>query len=307
MKHFVGIDVGATRIKAGLVNEQCRVLNEHVVWLDEADRSEDGVVARIVEAVGKARDDRSVLSVGLGIAGCVDAEKGTVVTSPNFPEWRNFEVAKRLGAFIDVPVLVDNDANCVIAGEFLAGAAIGRGNLLGFTLGTGVGGALILNGRLWRGVHGMAGEFGHIVVEPNGPLCGCGSHGCLEMYCSLVGFKQLCDDAPVDGVDSRMANLPEQLADAAMAGNTAAVAHFETAGTMLGRALAGLLHTLNVDTVVLAGGVSHTFDWMKDAMRKELQQRCYPVVADAVTIRVGTLGDQAGILGAAMQWKLQGL
>ncbi|HIN85352.1 MAG TPA: ROK family protein [Myxococcales bacterium] len=305
MKHFVGIDVGGTRIKAGLVNAHFQVLNEEVIWLEDADKSEHAVLARIVEAVDAVNNTQAVESVGVGIAGCIDARRGIVVTSPNFPAWNNFDVVGRLKKHVSVPILVDNDAHCVIGGEYLAGAAVDCPDLLGFTLGTGVGGAIFLDGRLWRGIRGMAGEFGHITVEPGGPLCGCGSYGCLEMYCSRVGFEYLCSRDPVEGTDKQSPHLPQQLAHAAQSGNVTALAHFNTAGTMLGRTIAGLLNSLNVNNIVLAGGVSHTFNWMKDAMWTELRKRCYPVVADAVTVRLGTLGDKAGIIGAAMQWRLQ--
>jgi glucokinase len=301
MKHYVGIDVGGTRIKAGLVSPQHEIIHELVLSLTPTDKSEDAILARIVDAASQVRGNAEIGGVGLGIPGCVDIDRGVVVTSPNFPQWAEFPVAERLRELISEPVTVDNDANCVILGESLAGVAKESAHMVGLTLGTGVGGAIILNGKIWRGAHGMAGEFGHIMVDPDGPQCGCGARGCLEMYASLVGFRHLCRAQNVPGIDTEATDLPEQLARAAKAGSPMAIQHFNTSGTMLGRALGGLLNALNVEMVILAGGVSRTFEWMEDALWAELRQRCYAPVTESIAIKVGSLGDRAGIIGAAHQ------
>ena len=203
-----------------------------------------------------------------------------------------------------MPVWLGNDANCVFAGEFLCGAAQGIDSFLGLALGTGIGGAIVLDGRLWRGEQGFAGELGHINVEPDGFACGCGSRGCMEQYCSLSGLKNLCRQTPVPGVTPDN-DLPRQLAEAADAGNEIARGHFATAGQMLGRGLATLLNTFNLSNVVLAGGMSRTFSWMERNCRHELESRAYTTKHHKVQIRMGKLGEKAGIIGAAMQQKLK--
>ena len=201
-------------------------------------------------------------------------------------------------------VAIDNDANCVVAGEAIAGAAAGKQHVLGFTLGTGVGGAIILNGNLWHGQRGMAGELGHICVDPTGPLCGCGSRGCLETYASRVGLAHALRDEPVEGIDPDNLDMPKQLADLATEGHPVACKHFQSAGTALGRATGGLLNVLNIETVLLAGGLTPAWPLMEAAMRKEMTRTAFPGVVRDVQIHLGTLGDKAGMIGAALQWMM---
>ena len=192
MSYFVGVDVGGTRIKAGLVDPDYSVSNEQVVWLCDADKSESGIVSKIAEIVMLAASGAPIEGIGLGLPGLVNSRRGVVFESPNFPAWHDFEITAALAQRLSVPVVLDNDANCVFAGESLCGAASDVANFIGLALGTGIGGAILLDGRLWRGERGFAGELGHINVESDGFSCGCGSRGCMEQYCSLTGLKNLC-------------------------------------------------------------------------------------------------------------------
>ena len=301
MSTYVGIDVGGTRLKAGLVDERSGVHGEQVLWLSPQDQTEDGMVQKLVEAVRAVDPSGSAVAVGLGVAGVVRWADGVITESPNFPLWKEFAVRSRLRERLGREVYLDNDANCVIAGEALLGVAAGRKNVIGLTLGTGVGGGLVLDGHLWRGEGGMAGELGHITVDAGGPPCGCGGNGCLETYASLVGLRRMCATRPVSGVDVASADLPRLLSAAAAAGDATALAHFAAAGRALGQVLAGLLNALNVRTVVLAGGVANAFRWMEAATRAEIEHRAFAAVRKDVEIRVGTLGEKAGVIGAALQ------
>lgn len=305
MKHFVGIDVGGTRLKAGLVDACHRVTNEQVMWLDDADKSEDGLLEKITQLLPKLIGGREVVLVGLGVAGVVHRWEGSVKRSPNFPAFSDFRIKERLEKRINQHVAVDNDANCVITGEYLQGAAAGKKNFIGLTLGTGVGGALMMGGHLWRGVNGMAGELGHTIVDPNGPRCpGTGAHGSLEMYPSVLGLRALCEKKAVDGVETGAPDLPKQLALAAESGDPTALSHFRAAGNGLGIALGSLLNVFDMKTVLLAGGVAPTFPLMEAACREAIGRVAFPEIADGLEILQGTLGEKAGVLGAAMQWMM---
>lgn len=307
MKHYVGIDVGGTRLKAGLVNERHEVVRDVVAWVEDGPRMDGDALAQrlaslIVEVCGGVRP----VLVGLGVPGVIDRERGIVCRSPNFPTWRDVPIQRRVSDLSGHAVVLDNDANCVIAGEALRGAGAGRGDLIGLTLGTGVGGGIILGGALWRGARGMAGELGHLCVDPNGPPCGCGSRGCLEMYPSVNGLRlQVRAHGPIDGVDAEAADLPEQLATRARAGDPKAIACFQAVAGPFGRGLGSLLNIFDVKTVVLAGGVAHTWDLMAETALAALRGACFPEIAAGVDVRVGTLGERAGILGAAFQWQFQ--
>ncbi|MFT7626267.1 MAG: glucokinase [Myxococcota bacterium] len=310
MKRFVGIDVGGTRIKAGLVDENHQIVNEEVVWLEEGDKTEDGLLARLVEIARKVQDKHDVVSVGLGVPGVVHHRNGSVLRSPNFAAFSDFRIKERLEPLLGEKVLLDNDANCVVAGEFLHGqvaqslAAKGSRDLIGFTMGTGVGGAIIQHGSLWRGANGLAGELGHIVIDPQGHACGCGSRGCLEMHASSVGLRALCTDQPVADVDTASADLPRLLAQKAEAGDETAQAHFATAGTAFGRALGGLSNIFEIKTVLVAGGLSPSFKWMEPAARAELARCSFHEISHDLEIVLGSLDEKAGVLGAAMQWMM---
>ncbi len=310
MKRFVGIDVGGTRLKAGLVDATHRIVNEEVLWLEEGDKTEDGMLAKLVEVTHKVMGGADVVAVGVGVPGVVHRWKGSVLRSPNFPAWDGFRIKERLEEKLGEHVMLDNDANCVVTGEFLQGqvahalAKKGSNDLLGFTMGTGVGGAIVLHGSLWRGVNGLAGELGHIIVDPNGHECGCGSRGCLEMHASSVGLRALCQSEPVEGVDHDDSDLPRLLSGAAESGNETARKHFATAGRAFGQALGTLANIFEIKTVLIAGGMAPAFQWMEAACKQRIAESSFREISNDLEIVPASLGEKAGVLGAAMQWMM---
>lgn len=295
MGWVAGIDIGGTNIKCGRMEDD-RLVEAFVSPVPDSARDADGMVqtlSGLVRQLAESPPD----AVGIGVAGVVDRAGGIVTTSPNFPLWRDFPIGQALQRAISCPVTVDNDANAVIWGEVAFGVARGARNLVGLTLGTGVGGAIVLEGALWRGERGMAGELGHMTVDPGGPRCNCGNHGCLECYASASGIAHHLAQSKLcygEGTE-----LMVQLAGLARGGDECALALFTRVGWALGVALAGLLNALDVRLVVLCGGITATSDLFSAAMWQEIRTRAFGPIVAGLEVREGILGPQAGIVGAA--------
>ena len=295
----IGIDIGGTRLKAGVVDPLGNFLEESIVWMEEGDHQPDRLVSRLESLVQPWLNAYDCPPIGVGIPGVVEEKSGVVTTAPNFPDFVDFPIRDVLSERLGVPVVVDNDANCVLAGECAHGVAKDVDTALGFTLGTGVGGAILLNKKIWRGLDGMAGELGHIVVDPEGPICNCGGRGCLEQYACRVGLRRLCKELNIPDINPDDPELPRLLNQAARDGNKDAQACFRVAGSALGGVIGGLFNALNIHTMVLAGGVVAAYPWMQEGMKYRLKETSYSQLYERADIRCGTLGAQAGILGAA--------
>lgn len=294
----IGIDLGGTRIKAGLVDAG-EVRAEAIAPVGS--REPEAILDALVELVaGLDRGGR--LPVGIAAAGVIDQSAGVVRESPNFPSWRDFALGSRLAARTARAVRLENDANAVIFGETRHGVARGVANVIGYTLGTGVGGGLVLGGEIYRGERGMAAELGHVTLVPEGRPCGCGNRGCLERYVGQVGLIQTLGELGpplADLLHPDPSDAPRRLARLADDGDPRARAVFTDVGRALGQAAAALLHTLDITTFVLAGGVAGAFDHIAPAMHAELYARSFRSMSVGVRILHGTLGPHAGILGAA--------
>lgn len=298
---MIGIDVGGTRIKAGRVDPDGHVLGEAVVEVGSA-RGPDDIVKLLVDLIGTL-DPGGDSPVGIAAAGVLDQRHGLVRESPNFPAWRDFPLGVRVAAATGRHVALENDANAVVWGEARAGAGRGFGTLAGYTLGTGVGGGLVLDHHLWRGVRGMAGELGHVTVVPDGRPCGCGNRGCLEQYAGSVGIVRTLRESsgPLADLAADPAHAAHLLAERAHAGDPNARAVFADVGRHLGVAAAALVQTLDLTLVVLCGGIGEgAFDLVAPSMDQELVQRTFRSMSAGVTIRKGELGPAAGIIGAAL-------
>ena len=300
----IGIDIGGTRIKAGvLAASGDAVVTRRVLAVGGA-RSDDDVVVRLARVVAalEAEVGAGAEAVGVAAAGVLDARRGVIRESPNFPSWADFALGARLEEACGRPVTLENDANAVIYGEARAGAGRGHEHLIGLTLGTGVGGGVILGGQVWRGARGMAGELGHVTVDPGGRPCGCGNRGCLEQYVGAVGLRQTVLELGGDlaGLaDSE--DLPRLLAELARRpeGDEAREV-WVLVGRYLGQAIAGFVHALDVTCVVLAGGIATAADLFLPATESSFRARSFLSMSEGVRIVAGTLGEDAGIIGAAL-------
>lgn len=298
---LIGLDLGGTRVKAGRVVGAQLVdqIVEPTLGLDP-----ETVVAQLASLASRL-DPSGADPVGLAAAGVLDAAAGVVRESPNFPAWRDFPLGRALSRASGRAVVLENDANAVILGEARFGVAQGRRSLFGYTVGTGVGGAIIIEGRLYRGERGMAGELGHVTVVPEGRPCGCGNRGCLEQYAGRVGLRETMRNHPLlaTRVEADSTEAPRRLLALADGEDgpikDAAREVFEEVGRYMGQAAAALVHALDMTTIVVAGGIAGAFHHIGPAMERELVARTFRTMSAGVVILKGTLGPSAGMLGAA--------
>jgi glucokinase len=303
----IGVDIGGTKVAAGVVDEAGQIVRRVRRETPPGDR--DGLLANIADAVAALRADHEVTAVGVAAAGFVDAKRGIVLLAPNLP-WRDEPLKDELERRTGLPVMVENDANAAAWGEYRFGG--GRGDdVVCVTVGTGVGGGIVLDGRLLRGFWGLAGEIGHMRVQPGGRPCGCGQRGCWEQYASGQALvreaRQLAaEDRAAAGVLLGLGDgtpegiLGPDVTTAAQRGDPVAVAAFHSVGTWLGEGLAQLAAVLDPAAFVIGGGVSEAGDVLLDPARKAyeatLTGRAYRELAD---IRPAELGNAAGLVGVA--------
>ena len=297
----IGVDFGGTNIKTGLVHPSGRVVAAEVLPAEAFGRP-----ARFVEGVGAAAErllqaaglTRAQLrGIGIGAPGPVDAKRGIVHTLVNVPGWREVPLGRLLTRRLRRPCRVDNDVNLVALGEWRFGAGVGSRHLICLTLWTGVGGGLILDGRLYRGAGGAAGELGHMVMDPDGPRCGCGRRGCFETLVSAGAVVRLARDA-MRTARGRLAS--KQGGEAARAGDPRARRVWMEIGRRLGQGVANLVNLINPERVVIGGGVANNWALFAPALRATLRTEAMAVSVRAVRVVRGRLGDQAGVLGAAV-------
>jgi glucokinase len=305
----LGVDIGGTKIAAGVVDELGNVLARGRRETPHRSTAPNVVEDVIVDVVGELAGTYPVGAVGIGAAGFVDADRASVLFSPHL-SWRHEPLRDALSHRLDVPVVVENDANCAAWGECRFGAGRGEQNLLVVNLGTGIGGGIVLGGRLERGRYGVAGEFGHMQVVSGGHRCECGNRGCWEQYASGKALVREARGLAASG--SPMAHLlleragdpaaisGELVADLARAGDPACRELFAELGGWLGTGLANLAAAFDPGRFVVGGGVSEADELLlapaRDAFRRTLTGRGYRPEPDIV--RAG-LGTDAGVVGAA--------
>ncbi|MHB8843450.1 MAG: ROK family protein [Nitrospirota bacterium] len=299
----IGVDLGGTNARTALVGCSGDIFNKQ----KEATRAAEGherVIATLVGHIDQqrkdaARDGRKVVAVGVGAPGVIHAQTGVVVKSPNFPDWNNLPLKGTLERELKLPVFIENDANAAAFGEQWRGAAKDVKSLIFLTLGTGVGGGIILDGAIWHGADGMAGEVGHMTIVPDGRPCGCGNTGCLEMYASSRGIIMNYQEAVRTEDRGRGAVTSAQVYQAARANDPAALAALRQMGCSLGIGIANLINIFNPEMVVIGGGVREAWDLFIDATRSEITKRAFEYPAARTRIVPSVLGDDAGMVGAA--------
>jgi glucokinase len=301
MDYVAGIDLGGTSAKLGLVDRGGRILARERVTIDP--RADAGrIMAPILQAVrglgARMAADRLV-AAGLGTPGFVDIETGMLTGSENIPGMQETPIFRLLSEGLGVPAFVDNDANCAAAGELAFGAGSRFSSFLLATVGTGIGGGLVLGGRLWRGARGFAGEIGHMCLDPLGPWCPCGARGCLEQYAAGPAIVRLYRSKVGQRGPAASLDAPEEVARLAAAGDRMALAAFDEAGAALAQAFGSILNLLNLDACLVGGGVAAAGEILLEPLRRHLPDFVYPLVGQRVTVVPAALGNDAGLLGAA--------
>jgi glucokinase len=297
MKQYLGIDIGGTNVKIGVISGAGDVIARGLIET----LPEQGAARafRRIHAAARVLAPDGIEAVGIGCAGLFDERRGRLAASPNLKAWEGAPLARIASAHFSVPILIQNDANCAAYGESTARGARGR-NLVLITLGTGVGGGIVMDGRIVRGVNGFAGEIGHLTVDPEGPLCHCGSRGCLEAFAGSYAIKQTARRLMRrrSGAASR---LPVwRIFQAARAREPWARETVRITGEHLGVAVATLLNTLNPSHVVIGGGVSHGFALLEPHVRRAVARHAFRETILAARIERARLGNDAGMVGAAM-------
>ena len=322
-QYIVGVDLGGTNIVAGAMTADG---SRHLAMRSiptNAFAGDEGVAERIVALVeGVILDSmeqtdcarRDFIGIGVGAPRPLDRERGIVLVAPNLG-WKDFPLAQRIQSRLSLPTTLDNDANCATFGEWWQGAARGGRNVVGLTIGTGIGGGLILNGALYHGSSDMAGEIGHTTIDLNGRHCKCGNYGCLEAYASAPAIATRAREVLVreEGesvipmmVHGKFENITAQIVyDAAAAGDPIANEIVRDTARYLGVGVANLLNIFNPDIVVLAGGVTAAGDALFVPLRAEVRRRAFSPAVRAVKIVPGELPGTAGVVGAVASFKQQ--
>jgi glucokinase len=306
----VGVDLGGTNIRAAVFDDGMEILGRS----ERPTQAQDGadeVIRRIAACVREALERSSVATeevagVGVGAAGLTDWRTGAVVLASNLG-WRDVPLKERLEQELDgLRVEVDKDTNVAALAEARLGAGREFRHFLYVTAGTGIGGGLILDGTLYRGATGGAGDIGHVVVDPDGPLCGCGDHGCVEVFSSGAGMVNRAREmlAGVEGVASTAMTVeeltPQTIFEAAGAGDAVAARVVGTAGRALGLALADYVNINNPEAIVLGGGVVRAGRAYTEPVEHELRRRALPALGEIVKLVPPGLGDDVGVTGAAL-------
>ncbi|HEY8412523.1 MAG TPA: ROK family protein [Pyrinomonadaceae bacterium] len=302
------VDLGGTHLRAATVDCRGKI---HFRAKQSTPHGTDPneIVAAIVHAVDEYRADSGVeadelKAVSVVVPGTVNVAEGMVVKAPNLPCLDGFPLAAALTNELDLPAILENDANAAAVGEMWQGAARGCRTIICVTLGTGVGGGIILDGELWRGVDGAAAEIGHMCVDPfGGVACTCGSRGCLEVFASATAIVRMTREARPrypDSVLHASSDLTaESIFEAGLQGDELALEIFRRMGVYLGIGLANLINILNPEMIVIGGGVVNGWDLFEKHMLHEVEERAFPLLAARVKIERAKCGDDAGLLGAA--------
>lgn len=323
-RYIVGVDLGGTSINVGVVPVDGGTVLGMRSMPTEAHRGAKLVVDRMVgmirDAMRDARregalSDGAFLGIGLGSPGPLDRETGTVLETPNLG-WRNFPLRDLIANEVGLEAVLDNDANAATLGEWWLGAARGVDTLIGVTLGTGIGGGIVLDGHVYHGTSDVAGEIGHMTIDSTGRKCNCGNYGCLEAYASGPAIAARA----VEGLNAGAASLlpdmvggeldritAETVYEAIVAGDPYAAEVMRETARFLGTGIANLINVLNPEMIVISGGVTRAGDHLFEPLRAEVRRRAFREASETCRIVSSELGDMAGVIGAAATFRVERL
>ncbi len=309
---LVGVDLGGTNVRIGIVTPMGRILKKEEYALDTSRGGlniVEGLVSNLRNLLQKRiGKNNQLLGIGIGIAGAIDMKRGRMINSPNIPDLNGFGIREFIQKRMSSPIAIENDANAFALGEGWVGAAKGSKDYCGITLGTGVGGGIVINGEILHGSGGMASEVGHMVIDPEGPLCGCGGKGCLEVYASATGIRRMALEAIEKGKGGEILKraggkveeiTSEKVFEAAQSGDKAAQKIFNEMGRFLGLGLVNLIHLFDPEKIVIGGKASRAWDSFIKTTMEVVAERAMEGSREKVKIVQAKCGDDAGILGAA--------
>jgi glucokinase len=316
----IAVDLGGTNLRIAAVSDDGKML-EKVTTGTEVQKGRDHVIREMCDAIQslttKHQSSGKLVGIGIGVPGFIDMDTGIIMRSPNLQDWAGFPVRQEIEKRLNTKVVLENDANAAAMGEKWLGAGRNTDHMAMYTLGTGVGGGIVMNGRLWHGINGMAGELGHFNIESEGHPCGCGSRGCLEQYASATAIVRMAHEA-VDGgnapdlVDFAKGNVEftsRGIYQLAIQGHPSAQKIYQRVGRALAIGIGSMVNALNIPMYVIGGGVSSAWDAYAPTMFEELKVRSfiYSITApDRVqpgqkhtVVTIALMGGDAGLYGAA--------
>jgi len=315
MNKFVGVDLGGTLLKAAIVD----IDSGEISGLEQIDtlarEGHTAVIARMARLIQTVIGDSGIPKsqiggIGIGVPGIVDLEAGIVRFLPNLPgTWPNVPLGPEIAQSVGLPVRLLNDVRSMTLGEWMFGAGQGVDTMACFAIGTGVGGGLVINGKLHLGIGGTGGELGHQIIDYNGPRCGCGNRGCLEVFASGPAIVALGIKAVIQGLTTIIGELvdydlnritPKVIYKAAVQGDEIAKEIFDLAGYYIGVAVANTLAAIGPRKVVIGGGVAQAGDLLLEPIRRTVKERVHIMPVDQVEIIPAQLGPNAGLIGAAL-------
>ncbi len=302
--YSIGVDLGGTKIYTGIVDKLGKIISK-VKISTQAEKGPSFIIEQIIKSIKqvikKSKINRlQILGIGIGAPGPLNTEKGIVHHAPNLSGWKEVPLKERVHSKIGLPVYIDNDANLAALGESWIGAGKGVKNLICITLGTGVGGGLILDGKIFHGWQDVAGEIGHITVEPSGAKCNCGNYGCLEAYSSSTGIVNRIREA-IKRKEKTLLKEPitsKKVYEFSLKGDKLSQRIMKEAGIYLGIALSIVANLLNLEMAIIGGNVAFAGDMIFEPARQEIKKRTiYP--ANKIKVVPVKLGTEAGIIGSA--------
>jgi glucokinase len=312
---YIGCDLGGTNLRAALVNVTNGSVRQAISTPTLSREGPNAVIQRMIDLFHRVIKESGIPldeigGIGIGVPGTVDMERGVVLFLPNLPTtWPNIPLAEYIQKGTTLPTVILNDVRAITFGEWRFGAGQGVDTMACFAIGTGIGGGLVINRQLHLGFGGTAGELGHITVDVNGPRCGCGNYGCVEVFASGPAIAAMGIKAVVQGWTTQIGTLvdydlnritPEVIARAARNGDAIAREIFEIAGGYIGTAVANVVVAINPQRVVIAGGVAQAGDLLLEPIRRTLHKRVFVAPKERVEIVPSTLGNNAGVIGAAL-------
>ena len=301
MSHTIAVDIGGTQIRVAVYEPDSVKPIAHQRTRSLA--TEPGIYNRLAQAIESVWPKGTVGAIGIASPGPLDPYTGTILATPNIPEWQNFPLTSKLSERFSVPAYLDNDANMAGLAEWQFGAGKGHQDVVYITISTGIGGGVITNGCLLQGFHGMGAELGHMTIDPDGPVCGCGHRGHVESFSSGPSIARYVTEQLKAGQKSSLHAQPNlsaaQIADAAREGDGLAISAFERAGHYLGIAVANYLAIFDPSILIFGGGVSQVGDLLFKPFEASLRKHTFhPHYLDNLVITKAALGDDAGLLGA---------